>query len=77
PDDELDAEVAKLAGALAERSPTAMRMGLLAYHTQADQRLEESLPFLRGQLFSLLGTKDAQEGLKAFFEKRAPQWSGE
>lgn len=76
PDAELDAKVAELAGELAARSPTAMRMGLRAFHHQADRTLEEALPHLRDQLFALLGTEDAQEGLRAFFEKRDPVWTG-
>ncbi len=76
PDDELDRAVAELAGKLARQSPTAMRMGLRAFHYQTDRSMEESLPHLRDQLFALLGTEDAQEGLRAFFKKREPRWTG-
>jgi enoyl-CoA hydratase/carnithine racemase len=76
PSMDLDAKVKELADKLAAESPTAMRMGLAAYHHQADRRLEESLPYLRDQLFALLGTEDAREGLMAFLEKRPPVWKG-
>ncbi len=72
----LDATVAKLSADLASRSPTATRMGLLAFHEQSDKSLEEALPFLKAQLFALLGTEDAREGLQAFFDKREPRWTG-
>ena len=76
PDDELDREVDALAARLAAQSPTAMRMGLAAYHRQAELGLAESLPWLEGQLFALLGTEDAREGLTAFMQKREPRWTG-
>ena len=76
PDAELDAAVEALAAKLAAQSPTAIRMGLAAFHAQADRDLASALPFLRDQLVAILGTEDAREGLMAFMEKRAPQWTG-
>lgn len=76
PDEELDAKVLELATKLASQSPTAMRMGLAAFHHQADLTLEDALPHLRDQLFTILGTEDAREGLTAFFQKREPVWTG-
>ncbi|MAQ14859.1 MAG: enoyl-CoA hydratase [Sandaracinus sp.] len=76
PDADLDAAVAELAGRLAAQSPTAMRMGLHAFHQQREQAMAEALPYLRDQLYALLRTLDAREGLAAFFQKREPQWTG-
>ncbi len=76
PDASLDDEVTKLAAKLAAQSPTAMRMGLSAWHAQADRDLATSLPYLRDQLGAILGTEDAREGLMAFAEKREPKWTG-
>jgi len=75
-DDELDARVAELAGQLAKQSPTAMRMGLNAYNEQRKMSVEDALPYLREQLYAVLASEDAKEGLAAFFQKREPQWSG-
>jgi len=76
PDASLDDEVKALATKLAAQSPTAMRMGLQAWHAQADRDLASSLPYLRDQLGAILMTEDAREGLMAFAEKREPKWTG-
>lgn len=76
PDAQLDDEVKTLATKLAAQSPTAMRMGLAAWHAQADRDLASALPMLRDQLGAILGTEDAREGLMAFAEKREPKWTG-
>ncbi len=76
PDEALDARVAELADQLASQSPTAMSMGLRAYNTQRRMPVEDALPYLREQLYALLSTEDAKEGLAAFFQKRAPEWKG-
>ena len=73
---ELDAAVEKLVGALLEKSPMTMKLGLRAFAEQDDLGLAEALPMLRGKLAECLGTDDAREGLMAFLEKRAPKWTG-
>lgn len=76
PDQELDAAVDELARRLVKGSPTAMRMGLAAYHRQAGKPLHESLPQLRSEFMALFATEDAREGLAAFMQKREPKWTG-
>ncbi len=75
-DAELDARIQELANGLAKQSPTAMRMGLHAFNEQRKMSVEDALPFLREQLYGLLASEDAKEGLSAFFEKREPRWTG-
>jgi enoyl-CoA hydratase/carnithine racemase len=76
PPGELDAATNELVTKLASQSPTALRLGLRAFAEQDDMDLAAALPLLRGKLGEILGTDDAREGLLAFFEKRAPRWSG-
>jgi enoyl-CoA hydratase/carnithine racemase len=53
-----------------------MRLGLRAFHAYAEVPLAESVPKLRDELAAILGTADAQEGLRAFLEKREPRFTG-
>ena len=76
PAEEFDAFVADWAGQLAAKSPVLMRMGKDAMFRQQDMAFEEALDFLRAQLAIAFATDDIQEGVKAFFEKRDPVWSG-
>ncbi|MBI5516969.1 MAG: enoyl-CoA hydratase/isomerase family protein [Deltaproteobacteria bacterium] len=76
PAEALDATVKHLCGELAKRSPTAVRRGLGALARLGERPLAESLPLLRDELFELLGTDDAREGLQAYMEKREPHWTG-
>ena len=76
PDTELNARVDALSKQLASQSPTAMRIGLHAINEQRDMPLDEALTYLNQQLLVLIGSDDAKEGLKAFFEKRDPNWPG-
>jgi enoyl-CoA hydratase len=73
---EFDAFVAEWAQRLAAKSPVLMKLGKDAIYRQQDMAFEEALDFLRAQLTIALSTEDIQEGVKAFFEKREPQWTG-
>jgi enoyl-CoA hydratase/carnithine racemase len=73
---EFDAFVADWAAKLAAKSPLLMRMGKDAMYRQQDMAFEQALDFLRAQLAIAFATDDIQEGVKAFFEKREPQWTG-
>jgi enoyl-CoA hydratase/carnithine racemase len=73
---EFDAAVADWAGRLAAKSPVLMRMGKDAMFRQQDMAFLDALDFLRSQLALAFSTEDIQEGVKAFFEKREPKWTG-
>jgi enoyl-CoA hydratase/carnithine racemase len=74
--DEFDAAVADWAARLAAKSPVLMRLGKDALWRQQDMALEDAWEFLRSQLTIAFSTEDIQEGVRAFFEKREPEWKG-
>ena len=76
PADRFDAEVDEWAARLASKSPVLMRLGHDAMYRQQDMAIDDALEFLRSQLSLTFTTEDIQEGVKAFFEKREPEWKG-
>lgn len=74
--DELDAAVAELAGTLASKSPAIMKLGRDAFYTVLDQSAEAALRLLHPMLTIVTQTEDAAEGIRAFAEKRPPEWKG-
>jgi len=76
PAGELEQQTMDLAHTLASRSPVVMRLGLTAFNDMASGDLEQSLTHLEGQLFEVLKTEDAREGLMAFLQKRPPKFKG-
>ncbi|HZN90027.1 MAG TPA: enoyl-CoA hydratase/isomerase family protein [Thermoleophilaceae bacterium] len=76
PAEEFDAVVDEWARSLAGKSPVLMKLGKDAMYRQLDMPFEDALDFLRAQLSLAFTTEDIQEGVKAFFEKREPRWSG-
>jgi len=75
-DGEFEAAVREWAEKLAAKSPVLMKLGKDAMYRQLDMPFDDALDFLRSQLTVAFSTDDIQEGVKAFFEKRDPEWTG-
>ncbi len=76
PREELDAKMDWFLGRLLDKAPTAQRRGKHAMETIADMSLPQAIEFMAAQLGTLALTEDGIEGLRAFNEKRPPQWTG-
>jgi len=72
-----DAEVEAYVAKLAASAPAAVRLGKAAWIGATETpSLPVALEAMQAQLSLLTTTKDTAEGIAAFFDKRAPQWTG-
>lgn len=71
----IDEQVQNLVKDLTANSPTAIRLGLEAF--DCIQPTAEEHAYLSKMLQKTIQSKDGQEGLQAFREKRMPNWTGE
>jgi enoyl-CoA hydratase/carnithine racemase len=76
PDANLDAELEALTAQLSALSPLALRLGKEAVYTLCEMEYATSLRYLREMIVLMALTDDAKEGIRAFFEKRSPAWTG-
>jgi enoyl-CoA hydratase/carnithine racemase len=74
--EQLDATVNEFAAALAKKSPVAMRLGRDSFYRHQDMDFHAALHYLHGQFLLVSQTEDSREGIKAFFEKREPDFKG-
>jgi len=77
PAEQLDSTVRDIADALARKSPVAMRLGRDSFYRQQDMEFRAALHYLHGQFLLVSQTEDSREGIKAFFEKREPEFKGQ
>ena len=73
---ELDELIAALASRLAARSPAVIRLGRDAFYRMEDMTLDQALAYLHSQLTLVTLSEDSQEGVRAFLEKREPDFKG-
>jgi enoyl-CoA hydratase/carnithine racemase len=74
--DDLPAETDALVRSLAEKPPVAVRLGKKAFQAALESSLGAGLEAMQAQLSLLNTTQDASEGVRAFLEKRKPEWKG-
>ena len=74
PRDELEEATMELAAKLAAKSPLALQIGKTALYAMQDVPYHQSIDYLSELFAALCSTEDAEEGVRAFLEKRKPDW---
>src|SRR5690242_17385594 len=77
PQEQLDTTVDAIAQHLARKSPVAMRLGRDSFYRHQDMDFRAAMHYLHGQFLLVSQTEDSREGIKAFFEKREPDFKGQ
>jgi enoyl-CoA hydratase len=67
-------EARRLAAEIAARAPVAQRLAREAVDRAFETGLDSGLDFERKALYLAFASEDAREGLRAFVEKRRPEW---
>ncbi|GIN94176.1 enoyl-CoA hydratase [Siminovitchia terrae] len=76
PNDDLVEESLKFAKELAEKPPLSVRLIKEAVNKAVDYPLQEGMFFERKNFYLLFSSEDQKEGMKAFVEKRKPDFKG-
>src|ERR1700694_2268397 len=76
PHDQLDSAVKEITDKLAKKSPLAMRLGRDLFYRSQGIGFAPALAYLHSQFTLITLTEDSKEGIKAFFEKREPEFKG-
>ena len=76
-DAELTAATDQLAETIAAKSALTLKLGKEAFYRQAEMSLEDAYAYCAEVMVENMLAGDAEEGIGAFIEKRAPVWRDE
>ena len=72
-----EAEATKLAASFAKRSAKTLAIGKKAFYSQIEKPLGDAYASASEAMIDNLAERDADEGISAFLDKRAPRWEVE
>ncbi|CAM5765537.1 enoyl-CoA hydratase [Labrys miyagiensis] len=77
PDEELDAAVAAKVEEILAKSPVAVRYGKRMFYRQREMDLADAYAYAGDVMARNMMEEDADEGIRAFLEKRPAKWAAE
>jgi enoyl-CoA hydratase len=66
----------QLAEEIAARAPVAIRAAKKMINQSFERMLSDGLAQEKQEFYNLFATEDQKEGMRAFIEKRRPNWKG-
>jgi enoyl-CoA hydratase/carnithine racemase len=76
PDGEVITQALGLAEAIASKSPHILAIGKKAFYAQAEMGMKDAYDYAARVMAQNMMARDAEEGIGAFLQKRAPNWQG-
>lgn len=76
PASQLREEVIAMAQQIADKSPLTVAIGKEAFYRQLETNLSDAYDYAADVMVRNMLARDAEEGINAFIEKRAPTWEG-
>ena len=74
PEDILQDATMEMARKIASKSSMTLATGKRAFYAQREMTLAEAYDYASGVMVDNMLARDAEEGIGAFIEKRAPKW---
>ena len=75
--EELATATQALAANIAAKSALSIRLGKEMFYKQLPMELADAYAYASERMACNMDSHDAREGIDAFFEKRAPEWTGQ
>jgi enoyl-CoA hydratase/carnithine racemase len=75
PETELDDATMELAGKIAGKLASAVKVGKQAFYSQLEMGLDDAYDYTRDVMVENMLDRDTEEGIAAFIEKRDPTWT--
>ena len=72
--EKLEEKTLELARMVAQKSAAVVALGKQAFYRQAEMTMEDAYAYTRGVIVENMMMHDSEEGIRAFVEKRQPEW---